>query len=279
MTTDVRAEPVLSGGAGVPMGQVRTRLRWWREVLYVAAFYAVYSWIRNRFGSETVSPDVAFDNARLMIDVEKELHLYFEEALQDYFLGNPAFMRFWNIFYGFFHFAVTGFAMIWLYIRDPEGYPKWRNTLACTTALALVGFALFPLMPPRLLDSCGQFGVCPSTHFGYVDTLARFGGLWSFDSGTIKAVSNQFAAMPSLHFGWSFWCFLVLFPRLPSRIGQVLIAAYPWLTLFAIMVTGNHYWIDAAGGALTLAVGYVVGVQITNWNQRRIDKVRMAPSD
>ena len=137
------------------------------EVLYVAAFYAATS-IRNRFGSETVSPETAYENARLMIDIEKEPHLYFEEALQDLFPGNPAFMRFWNIFYGFFHFAVTGFTAIWLYIRDPESYPKWRNVLACTTALALNRLRLFPPTPPRLLDSCGQFGMfCPNTHFGY----------------------------------------------------------------------------------------------------------------
>jgi len=278
VSTELRADAVGGHDVADPIGRVRTRLRWWREVLYVAAFYAVYSWIRNRFGSETVAPAAAFRNARDIIDLEQMLHLYFEEALQDQFLGNPAFMRFWNIFYGFFHFAVTGFAMIWLYLRDPRSYPKWRNVLACTTALALVGFALFPLMPPRLLDSCGQFGVCPSTHFGYVDTLARYGGLWSFDSGTIKAVSNQFAAMPSLHFAWSFWCFLVLFHRLPSRTGQVLIALYPWLTLFAIVVTGNHYWIDALGGAVTLAVGYLLGSLITEWNQRRIDRVRMEPT-
>ena len=64
---------------------------------------------------------------------------------------------------------------------------------------------------------------------------------------------------------------------MPNRIGKILTASYPWLTLFAIVVTGNHYRIDAAGGIVIPGVGYVLGVLITDWNQRRIDKVRMAP--
>ncbi|OWY62752.1 hypothetical protein B7486_56745 [cyanobacterium TDX16] len=71
--------------------------------------------------------------------------------------------------------------------------------------------------------------------------------------------------MPSLHFGWSMWCFLALYSVLRNRLGKVLIALYPWLTLFAIIVTGNHYWIDAVGGALILTVGYLLARPFTRW--------------
>jgi membrane-associated phospholipid phosphatase len=111
-------------------------------------------------------------------------------------------------------------------------------------------------MPPRLLDDCGEFGACAS--YGYVDTLARYGGLWSFDSGAMEQISNQYAAMPSLHFAWSFWCFLVLYPRLRRPWAKALVAAYPWVTLFAIVVTANHFWLDAVGGAVALAGGLAV---------------------
>jgi hypothetical protein len=249
---------------------VDTGLRWWRELIYVAAFYLVYSWIRNQFGSNSVHPDEAFEHALQIIDAEKALGLYVEPTIQSWFVsvgsggldftfaGARAVMRFWNIFYGTFHFIVTGGALIWIYRRFPTSYRKWRNTLAITTGLALVGFSLYPLMPPRLLSACNEYGRCLAEH-SYVDSLAAIGGLWSFDSGTMQAVSNQYAAMPSLHFGWSLWCCLALFPHLRHTWSRVLIVLYPMATLFAIMVTANHYWLDAAGGALTLGVGYLAG--------------------
>jgi hypothetical protein len=241
----------------------RRHLHWWRELLYVAVFYFVYSWIRNRFGSASVDTELAFRHAEQVIDLERMIGLFHEESIQEAFLDNRLFIQWWNIYYGTFHFVVTAFAMVYLFVRHPERYPLWRNTLAFTTALALIGFSTYPLMPPRLLDVCGQYGACAS--YGFVDTLKDYGGLWSFDSGAIAEVSNQFAAMPSLHFGWSMWCCLALYPVLRNRVGKALIAIYPWLTVFAIIVTGNHYWIDAVGGALILAVGYLLARPFTRW--------------
>lgn len=245
----------------------RRHLRWWRELLYVAVFYFVYSWIRNKFGSASVDTELALRHAEQMIDLERAIGLFHEESIQEAFLGNRAFIQFWNLFYGTFHFVITAFVMVYLFVRRPDRYPPWRNTLAFTTALALVGFALYPLMPPRLLDVCGPYGGCQS--YGFVDTLVDYGGLWSFQSGAIAEVSNQFAAMPSLHFGWSMWCCLALYPVLRNRLGKGLIAAYPWLTLFAIIVTGNHYWIDAVGGALILTVGYLLARPFTRGVENR----------
>ena len=234
--------------------RAQTRLRWWREVLYVLAFYGVYSWIRNQFGGST---EVAYDNAVLVRSIERAIGTFHEETIQQWFLGSRWFIQFWNLFYGTFHFVVTTFCIVWLFRRFPERYVKWRTTLAATTALALIGFATFPLMPPRLISD-----------WGFVDTLKEYGGLWSFDSGAMKRVSNQYAAMPSLHFGWSTWCALVLVPTLRSPWLKWLAGLYPAMTLFAIIVTGNHWWIDALGGAVVLGAGYLVG----SWWARRTDQ-------
>ena len=235
------------------------RLHWWREALVALAFYGVYSGIRNLFGSASVSPGRALDNARHVIRIERAVGLFHEESVQDLFLHWRPFIRFWNIFYGSLHFVVTIAVLIVLFRRFPERYRRWRNTLACTTGLALVGFSTFPLMPPRLLGECATaYGAC-LPHYGFVDTLARIGGLWSFDSGTMQSISNQYAAMPSLHFAWSSWCALALVPVLRNRAAKVALMIYPWATLFAIVVTANHYWLDAAGGAVVLGVGWVLG--------------------
>ena len=99
-----------------------------------------------------------------------------------------------------------------------------------------------------------------------MDTMAEVGGLWSFDSGTMQRVSNQYAAMPSLHFAWATWCALVIWPIVGNRLARVLVAAYPIATLFAVIVTGNHFWLDAVGGLVVLGVGSLLaGVLVRAW--------------
>ena len=231
--------------AEVERRPARSRLRWWREVVCVLVFYVAYSAVRNK-GVATDSAEEAFANARTIIRLERLVGLYHEERVQQVFLHHQWFIRLCNIYYGSLHFLVTAGALVWSFRRCPRTYPRWRNTLAFTTALALIGFAFFPLMPPRLLP--------PS--YGYVDTLAAVGGLWSFDSGTMKAISNQYAAMPSLHFGWSLWSALVLWPASGRRWVRLLLVGYPTVTLFAIVVTANHFWLDAVGGVVALGAGY-----------------------
>jgi len=241
-----------------PKAERPTQLRWWKEAFYVLAFYGVYSVIRNQFGSAAVSDQVALHHAHMVIDFERFFHTFHEEAIQRAFLGWHAFIRFWNIYYGTFHFIVTTFCIFWLFRKFPDRYVKYRTALAVTTGLALIGFATFPLMPPRLLPHFD-----PS--FDFKDTLQTYGGLWSFDSGAMQKVSNQYAAMPSLHFAWSTWCALVLVPTLSRKWLKAMAGLYPVLTLFAIVVTANHYWLDAAGGAVILVAGMAFG---TWWASR-----------
>lgn len=236
------------------------RLRWWHEVLYVGVFYGVYTLVRNQVGSASVSIERAYANAGHVIDLERSLGAFREATVQGWFLGWGWFLRFWNIFYGSLHFVATIGTLVYLFRRFPVAYPRLRNALLAATGIALVGFALFPMMPPRLLDAPPPYGAGAAT--GFVDTLAIHGGLWSFDSGTVAKVSNQYAAMPSLHTAWALWCAIALFPRVRRRWVKAIVVAYPVATLFAIVVTGNHFWLDAVGGAVTLALGFGVATGI-----------------
>jgi len=229
------------------------RLRWWREFLYILAFYVVYSMIRNTQGSASVSVAHALGHARDLIHLERVLGLYHERWVQQEFLSQRGFMEFWNLFYGTFHFVVTVVALIMLFRRFPQRYPLWRNALAITTAVALVGFAFYPLMPPRLLPAS----------YGFVDTLKVFGSLWSFDSGTMHKISNQYAAMPSLHFAWATWSTVVLAPMVKRTWARALVYAYPAATLFAIVVTANHYFLDAVAGAVIFGIGALGAAAVT----------------
>lgn len=254
-----------------PMTTSMTRLRWWREVALVLAFYAIYTYVRNKFGSASVSPELAYANARKIITIEQHAGIFHEQALQDVLAGSHLTAWFWNTFYASLHFVVTIGTLVLLYRRWPGDYRRLRNILAFTTGFALVGFSLFPLMPPRLLCDCTGGAGPDASPYGFVDTLARDGGLWSFGSPGMKAISNQYAAMPSLHFAWALWCALALYPRLKRRWPRAAIAAaiYPALTLVAVTVTANHFWLDSMGGALVLGAGWYAGTRFTRWTERR----------
>ncbi len=256
------------------------KLFWWKEAIVIALFYGVYSFARNQFGSARLSigdePVHAFDNAIRVIRWERAIGLYHEETIQDWFLPYRGFIQFWNTYYGTAHFVVTIGAFVWMFRRKPIDFPKWRNALAFSTALAIVGFSLFPLMPPRLLNEGGRYGgerlatAEGYEDFGFVDTLADYGGPWSFDSGTMQSISNQYAAMPSLHIGWSSWCAIVMWRLTRRRWARVLLVLYPAATLFCIVVTGNHFWLDGIGGIVALAVGSFLGFRLDRWNDRRL---------
>lgn len=242
-------------------------LKWWLEAGMTLGFYIVYSYIRNQFGS-ALGDSVrqrSYENALDIIDIEKAMGLYLEERTQQQFLDWEWLIVFLNVFYGSFHFIVTIFVMVYLFVRFPARYTLMRSALAVTTASALIGFALYPLMPPRLLSNCAsQYGVCVPGH-NYVDTLVDPGGLWSFESGTMEAISNQYAAMPSLHVAWAVWCMIGLYPVLKRRTSRAVIASYPLLTLFSIVVTANHYWIDAVGGLVSVALGLLLAPKLSQF--------------
>lgn len=263
--------------------------RWWREALIVGAFYSVYTLIRNQFGSALVSgmdvPLHSFTNAVRVIRIERALGLYHEETIQDVFVGMNWLVTAMNTYYGTAHFIVTLGVFITLFVRRPDVFPLWRNTLATMTALAILGFIFFPLMPPRLLDAAcppdGFGGACiqhemrnynGAENFGYVDTIAEFGGPWNFSEGPAAVISNQYAAMPSLHIGWATWCVFAMWPLARRRWMRAALFIYPALTLFCIVVTGNHYWLDGLGGIAVFAAGLAIGTRMHRWNQRRLDR-------
>jgi membrane-associated phospholipid phosphatase len=278
------------------------RTWWWKEILIMGAFYFVYSLTRNRFGSIRVSGDDvplnSFNNAMKVIRFERAVGLYHEESIQQLFLPYKWFIQFMNTYYGTAHFAVTIGVFFVLLNRRKDVFPLFRNALAAMTGLAIIGFALFPLMPPRLLDApCpgtakivvdGQEtvrktfgGDCiptklrnynGATEFGFVDTLKVYGGPWDFDSGGIASRSNQYAAMPSLHIGWASWCAFAIWPLARRKWIRAAVLLYPALTLFCIIVTGNHFWADGIGGILALAGGFILGGLFHNFNQKRLDK-------
>jgi hypothetical protein len=232
----------------------RIRHGWALEVLGGVGVYLVYDWLRDQ---ATGTSAAALRNALDIVSAEKFLGLYHERALQEPFLDHGWFLSFWNIYYGTIHFVLPVVGLVWLYRRWPRRYLLWRNTFVFMLGFALVGFVLYPLTPPRLMPA----------QYGFVDTAAQFFNFGpqvrvTFDAAgqpsaaAVAEFGNLFAAMPSLHVGWSTWVTLALWPVVRRRWVRALLVLYPISVLFCIVVTANHWLLDAVGGWLVLGLGY-----------------------
>jgi hypothetical protein len=236
------------------------RSNWWREILIVAVFYGLYTLVRDLRGERPVSVAMAFTNARRLIHVERWVGMFHEADVQHYFLHFRWIIEACDDYYGTIHFIAVIGTLLALFFWFPDRYRVWRNALAITTGLALFGFYFFPLMPPRLLP--------PGYHFE--DTLKTIGGLWNFQSGPATDLSDQYAAMPSLHTAWAAWCSVALFPIIKPWWGKALAVIYPVVTIFAIVVTANHFFADVIAGLVDLAVS----IAIARWLTGRFDHRR-----
>lgn len=212
-------------------------------VLFVV--YQSFEWLRTQTAG---SPTAAQRNARHIVHAEQVLGIFHEQAIQHWWLPYHFAIEVWDFYYGTIHFAIPVIALWLLWRRAPQRYRHHLHALAAATLVGLIGFKLYPLTPPRLLPA----------HYGFVDTAAKIGGMGVFDSGSMRDTGNLFAAMPSLHLTWSTWCAIVLVPVLRTRWAKALAILYPVVTLAAVVITANHYFLDAVGGWVVLAVGWAI---------------------
>ncbi|BEP15332.1 phosphatase PAP2 family protein [Acidothermaceae bacterium B102] len=215
--------------------------RWWEEVLFIGISYALYSTVRNAVPGHSVA---AFHRAASVLRLETDLHLDAERPLNKLVASAHWLAYLSSYWYALMHFIVTIGVLIWLYVRHPLRYRPIRTVLYTTNILALGGFWFFALAPPRLLP-------------GFVDTVDKYPTVWgSWDTAGVAKLSNQLAAMPSLHIGWSTWCGLVIFTLARHRTTRILGVAYPLITLFVILGTANHFLLDAVGGLVVLGLSF-----------------------
>jgi membrane-associated phospholipid phosphatase len=237
----------------IPLSK-RLRFGWVLEIIGVRALLSAYDWARDQLiGSEPV----AFRHARQVIRAERFLGIYHEETLQDWFLPYRWFIGFWNVFYGTIHFFMPIVVLVWLYLKAPARYLRWRNTLFCMLALGLIGFWLYPLMPPRLLPAS----------YGFVDARLDYFSLG--EASRQPSDDNLYAAMPSLHIGWATWVTIALWPMVRRPWAKALLVAYPSAQLFCTVVTGNHFFLDAVGGWIVLTLAWLLAGAPAWWRRRR----------
>lgn len=221
-----------------------------REAVVLLLLWTVYSsgrWVAARHTGS------AFQHADQVWRWERALRLPNEASLQAWLLHWPALVRLANEYYAWLHFPATVACLAWLFVRRPQHYLRFRRILAAVTAAALAGHLLYPLAPPRMLPQ-----------YGIVDTGVLF-GLSVYGPTHGDGLANQFAAMPSLHVGWSIAVALALIVAGAGR-RRLLWLAHPVLTVMVVTVTGNHFWLDAVVAAVL--VGLALAAFPPEWAAR-----------
>ncbi|QEV21350.1 phosphatase PAP2 family protein [Streptomyces alboniger] len=214
-----------------------------RELLLVVGLFLVYKFGRQLANGHTGE---AFRNAHRVWDAERALRLPGEGAVQDALLSGETLIHAANTYYATVHFPATLLFLVWLYLRRPRHYVWTRRVLAALTAAALVLHLGFPLAPPRMLDAA---------HL--VDTAQVYGpSVYAAEPAT-DTMANQFAAMPSLHFGWALMLAIGMVVATSTR-WRWLWLLHPLLTLLVIVGTANHYWLDALVATALLGIALAV---------------------
>jgi hypothetical protein len=245
------ASPGLSARpAARPAAWARPRVV--KEFLLVGVFCLIYEELREHM---VQAGAVAASHALSIVNLERDLGLFHEQAAQTALLKVPGLVHVFNLYYGGTHFLIPAAVLIWLALRHPERYARSRTTLAAATGLAFACFWLFPVAPPRMLPS----------RFGIADTLVALGSSGHLETTLINTAGDKYASMPSLHVAWAVWCALALYPVISHRTLRLLAAVYPVLTTLVVVTTGNHFFLDAIAGALLVSATWIVISRISNW--------------
>lgn len=220
------------------------RPRIWFEIALIAVSYWTYSLIRNAVPEQK---QAALRNADWIWETERVLGIAVEQSVNHAVNSVTWLIVTMNYYYATLHFVITIGVLVWLYRSHPGRYAATRLVLFATTGAALLGYYLFPLAPPRLMNG-GHF----------IDTVQVHETWGSMASGNLAEMSNQYAAMPSMHIGWSVWCGITIAMLARPLWAKILGALYPVTTLLVIVSTANHFWLDAVGGILCLSLGFAL---------------------
>jgi membrane-associated phospholipid phosphatase len=212
-----------------------------RQLVLFAGAYYLYRLVRGAVDGQVT---IAFQNARDIVDAERALGLFFEPALQDWALSNQWVVDAANWCYINSHFLVTTTFLIWLYLARNETYYYVRNMFMVAMGLALLLYVAYPTAPPRFMPE-----------WGFADTVTDAVGYANANNANL--LYNPYAAVPSMHVAFALMVGIPAFKIVRHTALKAAWAAYPVLVTFVVLVTANHWWIDAALGVAVAAVAAV----------------------
>ena len=228
------------------LGVALRRAPLWAEVAVIVAFYVGYAVVQ---GAAPTDAESASAHGLAIWQLEQEVGLAPEHWLNQMAVQHALVAQISGWFYGTAHFVLTPIVLGWLYLFRSRVYGQWRTTLAVASLIALAVYWVYPVAPPRLIDSVGL-----------QDVLVEHNILSAADPHGPSAFVNLYAAMPSLHVAWAMWCALAVQACVTGhRAITRLVWLYPIATCLVVFITANHYLLDAVAGALlVVAVALVV---------------------
>jgi hypothetical protein len=227
----------------------------WRhvaELAFIIPAYTLYQFVR---GAVHGKAGTAFDNASRLIHIEQQLGIFHEAFLQQLILPKTWMVDFFNYLYIWGHLPVIIAVALWLYTRHRGNYALFRNAFLISGLIALIGFSTVPLAPPRYMPE-----------FGFTDTIIHAQSYYAFQNPKIV---NQYAAMPSLHFGWDLLVAIAIGVNANKRALRIFAVFMPVVMLGGIVLTANHYFLDAAAGALVACMGLGIAYAIRRGIRRQ----------
>ncbi len=214
------------------------------ELALVASLYSVWRLARVL---PLAQPEGAIDRARQIDRLQHTLHMPTELSLQRFVLRYEWLARFTNAYYAIVHVPALIVFLVWLFVRHKDVYPRWRNSLAILTAFCVV-IRFVRVAPPRFLPD-----------LGYIDLSTRYGMSIYGPVGT--GVSDQFAAMPSIHVGWAALVSFAIVAVSTSRWRWLFLLHFI-LTMLVVSATGNHWWMDGIVAVVLLAIALAIDTAV-----------------
>jgi PAP2 superfamily len=188
-----------------------------------------------------------------LANAERALGWPSEAALQSAVLGQEWLVRAADVYYASLHVPVFVITLVWVFVFHRPDWPFTRTMVVLLTGSCLL-VQYKPVAPPRLIP---QLGV--------VDTAART-GLSVYDA---VPGANQFSAMPSVHIAWAA-AVALLVVVIGTSPWRWLVVAYPVATTWVVVVTGNHFLVDAVVAVILLAAACLATVAMPSQRPRRL---------
>jgi hypothetical protein len=217
------------------------------EVLLIASALPIYYLVR---GLTQTQVDDAVERGVDIIELEQSLGIFWEVEMQSWILSYEWFVKFLNWFYLFGHLPVIGTLAVWMYFYHRPQYLLMRNAFLLSGAIALIFYVNFPTAPPRLLpDHLG---------YGFVDTVVN-----QYEESRPLTPSwfvNEYAAFPSMHIGWNMLVGIALWMATKNPFVRAFAVMMPLMMFLDIVLTANHYFIDAFAGVIVMGIGLGIAV-------------------
>lgn len=211
-----------------------------RQIMLFALAYLAYRVVRGLVEGDA---NAAFAHARDLISIERTLHVFVEPSVVAWASSSRFIMVTASWLYVNAQTTVTFSALLYLYLRHNRNFYFVRNMFMIAMAIALVGYTVFPTAPPRFVPE-----------WGFFDTVGMVTGVHISHHNTLTALANPYAAVPSMHVAFALMIGWPLARLAKHSIVRVVWLTYPFLIAFVIIVTANHFIIDALLGALTAGV-------------------------